>query len=308
MKRRVIQIGVVGVDSGQLIMCDPAYIDHEWEQPPLKSKGMMHEILQHKDGSLWQFSYDRKTTSRPDVKPFPGTYADVIPQYGKTPNQLRDEGEMFESNIDANAHIPDGEFSYEGACKATLNNEDSVGQLNYKLGHAGAGVVFSTGMGDGLYPVYAELIETDDYGERIARVWVDFELDKGVSMMDKLVAKQLKQSQPSNYRLNRWVDGLLLKRKAVTMDNHYELGGRTGGLKITYDELRDMLGRPNANPVGEEKDGKIKARWYIKDQNDRYMSIWCYRYTQAKHCTDWSCGGSHELLREVFGSRFKVEL
>jgi hypothetical protein len=43
-------------------------------------------------------------------------------------------------------------------------------QLNYDLGHAGLGVVVSTGYGDGMYPVYAEF--TDE--GRIAKVWVEF--------------------------------------------------------------------------------------------------------------------------------------
>lgn len=48
----------------------------------------------------------------------------------------------------------DGEFSYNGACKATLSKQ-AAGQLNFKMGHAGAGVVFASGYGDGCYPVFA---------------------------------------------------------------------------------------------------------------------------------------------------------
>jgi len=42
-------------------------------------------------------------------------------------------------------------------------------QFNYDLGHPGLGVVVSTGYGDGVYPVYAEIRDG-----RIAKVWVDF--------------------------------------------------------------------------------------------------------------------------------------
>jgi hypothetical protein len=45
-----------------------------------------------------------------------------------------------------------GEFSYLGACNATLEN--SYGEL----GH-GSAVVFNTGFGDGSYPVYAQINE-----------------------------------------------------------------------------------------------------------------------------------------------------
>jgi hypothetical protein len=43
-------------------------------------------------------------------------------------------------------------------------------QFHYDLGHPGLGVVVSTGYGDGVYPVYAELNEEG----RVARVLVEF--------------------------------------------------------------------------------------------------------------------------------------
>jgi len=49
----------------------------------------------------------------------------------------------------------DGEYSYNGACGRTLSSQ-SAGELHFKAGAgAGEGVVFSTGYGDGYYPVYA---------------------------------------------------------------------------------------------------------------------------------------------------------
>jgi hypothetical protein len=45
-----------------------------------------------------------------------------------------------------------GKYSYLGACNTTIEN--SYGEL----GHATA-VVFNTGFGDGLYPVYAQINE-----------------------------------------------------------------------------------------------------------------------------------------------------
>ncbi len=43
-------------------------------------------------------------------------------------------------------------------------------QLHYDLGHAGLGVVVSTGYGDGVYPVFAAC----NAEGRIAKVWVEF--------------------------------------------------------------------------------------------------------------------------------------
>ena len=56
-----------------------------------------------------------------------------------------------------------GEYSYLGACEATITK--GYGEL----GMATA-VVFSTGYGDGLYPVYAEMNEDG----RVARVVIEF--------------------------------------------------------------------------------------------------------------------------------------
>jgi hypothetical protein len=58
-------------------------------------------------------------------------------------------------------------YSYNGAGNAALRGSGH-GQLAYKLGHAGAGVVFQTAWGDGGYPVYAE-----KHDGRIVRVYVN---------------------------------------------------------------------------------------------------------------------------------------
>jgi hypothetical protein len=56
-------------------------------------------------------------------------------------------------------------YSYEGVMAATVTA--NYGELAYKMGHAGAGVAFSTGWGDGVYPVYGEL-----HDGRILRVFI----------------------------------------------------------------------------------------------------------------------------------------
>jgi hypothetical protein len=95
------QIGYVAVDSGQLLLCDPAYIDSEW----------VHE-----------------------------------------------EQDDFEN--------PRAPFCYSACSKATMS-EQRYGQLNFLLGHPGVGVCFASGIGDGLYPVYAKFD-----GVRIAEIKV----------------------------------------------------------------------------------------------------------------------------------------
>jgi hypothetical protein len=87
-----ILLGHVGVDSGQLLLCDPCYIQSEWEQE------------------------------------------------------------------DFNDEVPKHNFSYNACSNITLN-EEGGGQLKYKMGHEGVGVAFSTGIGDGFYPVFQNFDE-----------------------------------------------------------------------------------------------------------------------------------------------------
>ena len=66
-------------------------------------------------------------------------------------------------NEEWNIEGKEGQYSYHGASATTIAN-------NYgELGMATA-VVFSTGYGDGLYPVYAEINEDG----RVARVVIEF--------------------------------------------------------------------------------------------------------------------------------------
>lgn len=87
------KLGVVGVDSGQLMICDPCYLESEWK--------------------------NEKTIDFTNPK-------------------------ILEKHK--------GKFSYNGCGEATLG-PNSSGQLNYNMGHPGAGVVFASGYGDGTYPV-----------------------------------------------------------------------------------------------------------------------------------------------------------
>lgn len=57
-----------------------------------------------------------------------------------------------------------GEYSYLGACNQTINH--AYGEI----GNSSA-VVFSTGYGDGIYPVY---VKTNDDG-RVSMVVIDFD-------------------------------------------------------------------------------------------------------------------------------------
>jgi hypothetical protein len=130
-----VLIGQVGVDSGQLLMCDPCYIDSEWSKEDFTDI----RVYEHKETKeKLQYKVD-----------FPH-YEAEISKYGKNMNQLVATGEWIDLPM-TDSKFP---FSYNACSKATLSG-DGYGQLNYKLGHAGVGVAFSTAYGDGVYPVYA---------------------------------------------------------------------------------------------------------------------------------------------------------
>ena len=129
-------IGHVGVDSGQLLLCDPCYIDSQWEKEDFED----FRTYQHKDTG-------NELTYRIDFR----NYQDPIEAYsGKNMNELIATGEWEEIPAPPSVH----EFSYNACAKTTLS-DDGHGQLNYKAGHPGVGVAFSTAFGDGMYPVVA---------------------------------------------------------------------------------------------------------------------------------------------------------
>jgi len=101
-----VKLGKCGVDSGQVLIIDPCYINTEWEKETGKGRF--------------------------------------------------------------------GGGTYEKCCKLTLSKK-SGGQLKYKRGHAGLGVVASTGYGDGTYPVYGTINEEG----RVTELRIVFDEDKG---------------------------------------------------------------------------------------------------------------------------------
>jgi hypothetical protein len=165
--------GVAGVDSGQLMVCDPCYIDNsEWvketmdvprERYALNAEGLEYFGKQNAEW-IWQFQYGGETYETPIV------------QLGEmTINQLRERGWL--------QVLPEEEstftsFSYNGACHATLSKE-GFGQLNYKMGHAGAGVAFSSGWGDGVYGVFIRKVDGRNAEARIVMIEEETDEDAG---------------------------------------------------------------------------------------------------------------------------------
>jgi hypothetical protein len=152
-------IGEVAVDSGQILVCDPGYIDEQWKLEDC-SFDRKHK---HIDGTILQYRVDFEN------------YGVIIPKYGKTMNQIIKDKEAIEMPESPAEHP----FSYNACCKKTCNDDEDKnnGQLNFEMGYAGVGVVTSSGYGDGIYPVVADIDDKTGRVKSITVVFIDDEED-----------------------------------------------------------------------------------------------------------------------------------
>lgn len=138
-------IGECGVDSGQLMIMDPCYLDSEFEQK---------DFIDYR-------AYRDKSTGKAYVfgaGEFENYESKISDYEGKTPNELIKSGVWLKDNeINPNKKKPGQKESYSTVCNGTIEN--STYQMTYRMGHAGLGVAFSSGYGDGVYPVYARYSE-----------------------------------------------------------------------------------------------------------------------------------------------------
>ena len=147
------KIGVVGVDSGQLILMDPCYIDSYWEKKEFEDI----RIYKHKvSGKKLQFR-----------KVFADYETPIESEGGKTMNQLNKTGEWeilpYEDTSTS--------LNYNRISHAV--NDNTFKSFPYPLGHLGLAVGFHSGYGDGSYDVYGFFNED----ERIVGMYVDMGLD-----------------------------------------------------------------------------------------------------------------------------------
>jgi hypothetical protein len=133
-------LGAVGVDTGQIVICDPCYIDSEW----MKEEYDNTRLIEVPDGA------GTKVINFSNYLARGLSYESPLEEFGN-----RSMNDLLRTSVARSIELPQtGRFSYDGCCKAT-NSPDQGGQLNYRLGHAGVAVAARTGWGDGSYAVYA---------------------------------------------------------------------------------------------------------------------------------------------------------
>ena len=141
-----VLVGEFGVDSGQVMIGDPCYINSNWSDKEFQDIRIYRK--KHDPKQTLQFGVDFQR------------YDEMIPGHmGKCMNQLLQEDIYIE--------VPrptDNSYSYNGACSTTINNNFGVLSREvetpngpFQLGPLA--VVSRTGYGDGGYEVYAYMKE-----------------------------------------------------------------------------------------------------------------------------------------------------
>lgn len=141
------QIGVVGVDSGSLIILDPCYI--------------RDEVIPQMEGNERHFSFWGRDQNKVAVILINEGWEvekgnlDFIIRNVTAEQVMKLQGRLTKLNEKYLVLSDIKTGSFEDKLFDIRTGEEQAGQVNYKLGHPGLAVVFSSGMGDGVYPVYA---------------------------------------------------------------------------------------------------------------------------------------------------------
>jgi len=155
-------IGKVGVDSGQLMVTDPCYLDR-FENNDYKPTRKYVCVTDKKKIIEWP-------------RDFYNYEDDIIDGYNKNMNTLIKD-KLF---IQVKDEIIDSSYSFVGACHQSSKTENQGGELGN-----GLGLSFSTGFGDGHYPVYAYYEDVNGWGRRIKKIEIEFFTDDSLEEDDE---------------------------------------------------------------------------------------------------------------------------
>ena len=155
-------IGKVGVDSGQLMVTDPCYLNR-FENNDYKPTRKYVCVTDKKKIIEWP-------------RDFYNYEDDIIDGYNKNMNTLIKD-KLF---VQVKDEIIDSSYSFVGACHQSSKTENQGGELGN-----GLGLSFSTGFGDGHYPVYAYYEDVNGWGRRIKKIEIEFFTDEDLEEDDE---------------------------------------------------------------------------------------------------------------------------
>lgn len=156
------KLGEVMVDSGQLMIVDPCYIQSHW----IDREYLDIRLFRNKQEKI--FAYD--TVAVRDLLREEGLEAELFQNFqstlstGKTPAVHIEVGDWTE------LEIKDDSFSYNGVSHKS--------PLPYKEIQNGLALSFDSGYGDGVYGVYGRF----DKNDRIVEVRITMDLFEGWSV------------------------------------------------------------------------------------------------------------------------------
>ena len=156
-------IGKVGVDSGQLMVTDPCYLNR-FENNDYKPTRKYVCVTDKKKIIEWP-------------RDFYNYEDDIIDGYNKNMNTLIKD-KLF---VQVKDEIIDSSYSFVGACHQSSKTENQGGELGN-----GLGLSFSTGFGDGHYPVYAYYEDVNGWGRRIKKIEIEFFTDEDLEEDDEI--------------------------------------------------------------------------------------------------------------------------
>ena len=78
------------------------------------------------------------------------------------------------SNPDGLDNLPKEIENWPNFIQSLGTDDPVIKSFNHKRGHEGLGVCVSSGIGDGLYPVFATVEDIPGWGERVTSVRIDF--------------------------------------------------------------------------------------------------------------------------------------
>lgn len=160
------KIGSVSVDSGQLMVIDPCYMERWIKDSDAKIIGVKfwgtgQDIVAEK---LKELGYSVDNTEIPGKVSLSDKEVNDKNLIEELINKIYKMVENREERIVCSVQKTS---SYENVCKATSNEEQS----GYILGDLG--IAFNSGLGDGVYDVYATFADIGNWGRRITKVEID---------------------------------------------------------------------------------------------------------------------------------------
>ena len=182
MKSRRVLLGTVGVDSGQLMVMDPCYVDGEWVRSD--TAPAIRVNLWGVDAAI-AVKWLHKTCPAAQIVTTGRTFYHVtfaypgFDDYAVLQETIAKEAKAAGWRVVA-AVVRQG--TYDQICAVT-DSADHGGGIPYKLGHDGLAVAFSSGLGDGVYNVYATIVDLGQWGERVAKVEIELLSDEEINEM-----------------------------------------------------------------------------------------------------------------------------